>query len=193
MRPLDPDKHSEVDHDVVGEDPRELEQPALEDVVRETQPPEPAARVEPPGPSAEEHVRHELTHAEFQPWCEFCVAGRGQHDSHRKTSSADKEPSGQDLGKAADLEARREEIRRLEGFEALEWVPEDQARGKRLIRSRWEDVEKFDPRKPKVRSRWVLQNFAASKAAELDSATPRLAATRLLEAVAVGAVARSGC
>ncbi len=122
---------------------------------------------------------------EFQSWCEFRVAGRGQNDSHRKTSNADTEPSGQDLDKAADLEVRREEIRRLEVLKALEWAPEDQARGKRLIRSRWEDVEKFDPRKPKVRSRWVLQNFAVSKAAEFCSATPCLAAARLLEAVAV--------
>jgi hypothetical protein len=47
MRPLDPNKHREVDHDVVGEDPGKLEQPALEDVARETQPPEPVACIEP--------------------------------------------------------------------------------------------------------------------------------------------------
>ncbi len=55
----------------------------------------PAARAakEAAPPSEEEVKTHELTHANYEPWCEHRVAGRGQEAKHLKVK-ADSQPPG---------------------------------------------------------------------------------------------------
>ena len=42
------------------------------------------ARKPPPGPTAEELDKHELTHVVFRSWCRDCVSGRAREDPHRR-------------------------------------------------------------------------------------------------------------
>ena len=37
-------------------------------------------------PSQEEQDRHNLTHADFAPWCRYCVMGKGKEDPHKRRS-----------------------------------------------------------------------------------------------------------
>ena len=45
-------------------------------------------------PSKAERDEHELTHAKFAPWCEFCIMGKGPAAAHRAVTVEDREPSG---------------------------------------------------------------------------------------------------
>ncbi len=81
-------------------------------------------------------------------------------------------PSGKDLDPVAVIAARRHEIQNLIDFEAFEWVRnEDIDPSGKWISSRWEDLAKSDPRKPPVRSRWVLQADGCCKKLRLTSPT----------------------
>ncbi len=42
-------------------------------------------------PTEEEVKTHELTHANYEPWCEHCVTGRGQ-EAKRLKVKADMQP-----------------------------------------------------------------------------------------------------
>ncbi len=53
--------------------------------------PEARAAKESAPPSEEEVKTHELTHANYEPWCEHCIAGRGQEAKHLKVK-ADSQP-----------------------------------------------------------------------------------------------------
>jgi hypothetical protein len=66
-----------------------------------------------------------------------------------------------DADKNKILEARKAEVAKLEYFQAFEWVTKEEAaaQGLKYIKSRWEDVRKYDARKASIRSRWVLQDF----------------------------------
>eukprot|EP00969_Alexandrium_andersonii_P222990 9848786-Alexandrium_andersonii.AAC.1 len=52
--------------------------------------PEPPMNVEPrvpldhPKPDWDTQQKRNLTHADYQPWCEHCVAGHGRADAHRR-------------------------------------------------------------------------------------------------------------
>ena len=35
-------------------------------------------------PTEEERKEHELTHAVYKDWCEFCIMGKGTEDPHKK-------------------------------------------------------------------------------------------------------------
>ena len=81
-----------------GHDEEELEQRDLEhaeeiDNLGGDAPTMPSARAaKEAAPPTEEQVKtHELTHANYEPWCEHCVAGRGQEAKHLKVK-ADTQP-----------------------------------------------------------------------------------------------------
>ena len=48
---------------------------------------DPKAVAKPVGPSAEERAKHMLSHIPAQPWCEFCLSGRGKDAAHRVEST----------------------------------------------------------------------------------------------------------
>ena len=45
------------------------------------------ARKPPPGPTAEELDRHELTHVVFCSWCTHCISSRAKEDPHRRVAT----------------------------------------------------------------------------------------------------------
>ena len=45
------------------------------------------ARKPPPGPTAEELEKHELTQVVFRSWCRHCVSGRAKEDPHRRIAT----------------------------------------------------------------------------------------------------------
>ena len=45
------------------------------------------ARKPPPGPTAEELDRHELTHVVFRSWCKHCISSRAREDPHRRVAT----------------------------------------------------------------------------------------------------------
>ena len=47
-------------------------------------PSQPQALLEPSIPTEEERKLHNLTHADFAPWCPHCVAGRGRENKHSR-------------------------------------------------------------------------------------------------------------
>ena len=62
---------------------------------REGQPVQPAIQLQTPyQPTQAERDDHELTHAKFAPWCEYCIMGKGTEAAHRAVSAADREPAG---------------------------------------------------------------------------------------------------
>jgi hypothetical protein len=97
--------------------------------------------------------------------------------------------SMEDVPKEEILESRRAKMKKLEYFQAFEWITKEDAeqQGLRFIKSRWEDTKKYDSRKAAVRSRWVLQhvNFGKAATPDLYSPTPTLTAVRLVDALAV--------
>ena len=58
----------------------------------EYQAPMPASLATPGEPTAEQRALHNLTHAEFEPWCHHCVSGRAQQDQHRHKTRNAKQP-----------------------------------------------------------------------------------------------------
>ena len=55
-------------------------------------PSRPQTLPEPSAPTEEERKLHNLTHADFAPWCPHCVAGRGRENKHsRKNTHEDPE------------------------------------------------------------------------------------------------------
>jgi hypothetical protein len=93
-----------------------------------------------------------------------------------------------DADKNERLEARKAEVAKLEYFQAFEWVTKEEAaaQGLKYIKSRWEDVRKYDARKASIRSRWVLQDFRGKQAEPtMFAPTPSLVAVRLVEAIGV--------
>ena len=51
----------------------------------------------PKPPTDAERSEHELTHAKFMPWCEFCIMGKGTEEPHRRVDQEDKEQSGPEI------------------------------------------------------------------------------------------------
>ena len=47
---------------------------------------EPQSLPQPPTPTDEARQLHELTHADFAPWCQHCVAGKAPEDKHVRTN-----------------------------------------------------------------------------------------------------------
>lgn len=47
---------------------------------------EPQSLPQPPTPTDETRQLHELTHADFAPWCQHCVAGKTPEDKHVRTN-----------------------------------------------------------------------------------------------------------
>ena len=47
---------------------------------------EPQSLPQPPTPTDEVRKLHELTHADFAPWCQHCVAGKAPEDNHVRTN-----------------------------------------------------------------------------------------------------------
>ena len=45
------------------------------------------ARKPPPGPTAEELDKHELTHVVFRSWCKHCISSRAKEDPHRSVAT----------------------------------------------------------------------------------------------------------
>ena len=90
-------------------------------------------------------------------------------DAHIEPSDL-KIPIGKDLDPVAVIAARRREIQNLIDFKAFAWVRnEDIEPSGKWISSLWEDLEKSHPRKPLVRSRWVLQEVATYKSDDFFS------------------------
>jgi hypothetical protein len=93
-----------------------------------------------------------------------------------------------DVDKNEIVEARKVEVAKLEYFQAFEWVTceEAEAQGLKYIKSRWEDVRKYDAREASSRSRWVLQDFRGKQAEPtMFAPTPSLVAVRVVEAIGV--------
>ena len=61
------------------------EMPASADPVMQDNEDTPVARARkpPPGPTAEELEKHELTHVVFRSWCKHCISSRAKEDPHR--------------------------------------------------------------------------------------------------------------
>ena len=47
---------------------------------------EPQSLPQPPTPTDEARQLHELTHADFAPWCQHCAAGKAPEDKHVRTN-----------------------------------------------------------------------------------------------------------
>lgn len=60
----------------------------LSELIRVAAKPRPELPV-PAAPSPEERREHELTHAKFAPWCQFCLAGRARGTLHHKKTTID--------------------------------------------------------------------------------------------------------
>ena len=45
------------------------------------------ARKHPPGPTADELDKHELTHVVFRSWCKHCISSRAKEDPHRSVAT----------------------------------------------------------------------------------------------------------
>ena len=45
------------------------------------------ARKPPPGPTAQELEKHELTHVVFRSWCKHCMSSRAREDPHRRVAT----------------------------------------------------------------------------------------------------------
>ena len=45
------------------------------------------ARKPPPGPTAEELDKHELTHVVIRSWCKQCISSRAREDPHRRVTT----------------------------------------------------------------------------------------------------------
>ena len=45
------------------------------------------ARKPPPGPTADELDKHELTHVVFRSWCKHCISSRAKEDPHRSVAT----------------------------------------------------------------------------------------------------------
>ena len=45
------------------------------------------ARKPPPGPTAAELDKHELTHVVFRSWCKHCISSRAREDPHRSVAT----------------------------------------------------------------------------------------------------------
>ena len=45
------------------------------------------ARNPPPGPTAEELDKHEITHVVFRSWCKHCISSRAKEDPHRSVAT----------------------------------------------------------------------------------------------------------
>ena len=63
--------------------------PASADPVMQDNEDTPVARARrpPPGPTAEELDKHELTHVVFRSWCKHCISSRAREDPHRTVAT----------------------------------------------------------------------------------------------------------
>ena len=62
---------------------------------REGQPLMPAVALPAPKqPTKAEREEHEMTHAKFMPWCEFCIMGKGAAAAHRAVDPNEREKMG---------------------------------------------------------------------------------------------------
>ena len=51
---------------------------------------QPRLRAAPGEPTKAERLRHEATHVPYQPWCKYCVMGRGRRTAHFRKASSEK-------------------------------------------------------------------------------------------------------
>lgn len=86
--------------------------------------------------------------------------------------------TGAKLSNEAVEKAREEEMRRHEQFDVREWVPEQSARGHKVIDSFWIDHEKVAGRPETTRSRLVATEVARERREDLYAGTPPMAAIK---------------
>lgn len=91
--------------------------------------------------------------------------------------------TGKTLSPEHVQQARREEIRTLEGMKVFRRVPREEAleMGAKIIKTRWIDTDKSaDPSSPDVRSRCVAKEFANGEMDDIFSPTPALEAIKII-------------
>ena len=70
------------------EEKRQEMTPSADPVVQDNEDtPVARARKPPPGPTAEELDKHELTHVVFRSWCKHCISSRAKEDPHRRVAT----------------------------------------------------------------------------------------------------------